>query len=554
MKYSWRKFTFNFILSSLFIFILKSTCWAVPNIEGIQHYQKSLRSSPEHKQRLAADIYRYNNADNIWDTLRREFTLPHYEDNPRVQEQIEWFMNNQDFLYRSAARAAPYLYYILQQIRQRHLPAEVALIPIIESSFNPFAYSSAGAAGIWQMMPNTASGYGIKQNWWYDGRRDVIASTKAALSHLAYLDGFFNGNWLYATAAYDTGEGNVLSAIKKNIRNGVSTDYWSLPVAQETRLYIPKLLALAVIISHPEQFPIELPYVRNAPYLAQIDIGGQIDLSQAALLAGLSLKELKQLNPGYNRSATDPNGPFKIILPIENVEEFTENLDTSPLYDKINWVHYKLKYGDTLASVAKRLNTTAVILRQANPIMADNLKPGMSLVVPRTIPALSKTILEAEQTSAPPITNNKLKHKLQEVALNDQLKKTDTAYALQPGDTLYMIRVGDDIAKIAKRFHTSTTNLQVANNLNQNVALQVGEQLIIPTHVISNAAPRNEIAPGDTLYMVRKGDTIEKIARKYKMNPANLRLANLKSNSVIQEGDELIIPARVVTIQRRESA
>jgi membrane-bound lytic murein transglycosylase D len=243
------------MLQVIFLFFVSTTplTFASLSVEGIQIYQKNLQS-PEHKQMLAEDITRYRNADNLWDVLREEFTLPHYEDNPAVQEKIEWYMNNQDFLLRSATRAAPYLYYILQQVKKRHLPAELVLLPIIESGYNPFAISNMGAMGIWQMMPDTASGLGIKRDSWYDGRRDVIASTRAALNYLAYLQSFFDGNWLLAIAAYNTGEGNVLAAIRRNIREGYGTDFWSLPVAQQTKDYVPRLLALAVIISHPDLF------------------------------------------------------------------------------------------------------------------------------------------------------------------------------------------------------------------------------------------------------------------------------------------------------------
>ena len=209
--------------------------FASPSSEGIQIYQKNLHLSPEHKQKLADDITRYRNADNLWDVLREEFALPHYEDNPMVQEKIEWYMNNQDYLLRSASRAAPYLYYILQQVKKRHLPAELVLLPIIESGYNPFSLSNVGAAGIWQLMPDTATSLGVRQDWWYDGRRDVITSTRAALSHLSYLQSFFEGNWLYTLAAYNTGEGNLLSAIKRNIRDGKDTDFWSLPLSQDRK-------------------------------------------------------------------------------------------------------------------------------------------------------------------------------------------------------------------------------------------------------------------------------------------------------------------------------
>ncbi len=249
----------QFVLCVVLAICGVSVSYALPNTEGIQVYQNNVHLSPEHKQKLADDISRYRNADNLWDVLREEFTLPHYEDSPAVQAKIEWYMNNQDFLLRSTTRAAPYLYYILQQVKKRHLPAELVLLPIIESGYNPFSLSNAGASGIWQLMPDTASGLGVKRDYWFDGRRDVISSTRAALNYLAYLQSFFEGNWLLAIAAYNTGEGNVLSAIKRNIRDGYDTDFWSLPVAQQTKDYVPSLLAVATIISRPDLYPVYLP-------------------------------------------------------------------------------------------------------------------------------------------------------------------------------------------------------------------------------------------------------------------------------------------------------
>lgn len=502
------------------------------NTEGIQVYQKNLHLSPEHKQRLAAAINQYHNADNMWDLLRHEFTLPHYEDNPRVQEQIIWFLNNKDFLMRSATRAAPYLYFILQQVRKRHLPAELVLLPMIESAYNPFAYSSAGAAGLWQMMPNTATGFGIKQDWWYDGRRDVIASTRAALNYLSYLGNFFDGNWLLATAAYDTGEGNVLSAIKKNYRNNYRTDFWSLPVAQETQVYVPRLLALAVIISHPEWYPVNWPCVQNAPYLAQVDIGGQIDLKSAAYLSGLSLKKLMQLNPGYNRSATDPNGPFKLILPIENVQQFAENLERSPLYQNVNWMRYKSKHKESIIALSKRFKTSPNELRKMNPKLDSAVKAGQNLVIPKT--SSHSNIMIGSRIDD--------QHKL-----HDVLEQFNANYTMQPGDTLYMVRKGDDLATIAKRFHTTAKMLAVINQLDSSKTLQVGGQLMIPTHDHSadnNAQPQNpyQLASGDTVYMVREGDRIENIAEKFHTTASEIRIVNLLTNNTLQEGDRLMIP------------
>ncbi|MHB1947754.1 MAG: lytic transglycosylase [Gammaproteobacteria bacterium] len=552
MKLSWCKF----LIKNLVIIVCTlSHCvaFAATNPEGIQVYQQNLHLSAEHKQKLADDIYRFQTADSMWDVIRREFVLPHYENNPQVQEQIIWFLNHKDFLLNTMTRAAPYLYFILQQTHKRHLPAELVLLPMIESGYNPFAYSSMGASGLWQMMPGTASGFGIKQDWWYDGRRDVVASTKAALDYLTYLGGFFEGNWALAIAAYDTGEGNVLSAIKRNIREGKNTDFWSLPLAQETQIYVPRLLALATIISHPRDYPIQYPEVRNAPYLAQVDIGGQIDLKNAAELAGLSFKNLKQLNPGYNRSVTDPKGPFKLVLPIENVEQFSENIARSPLYQSVKWTRYKVRSGDTLATIAKRFKTSKTSLRQANPKLAENLKPGKHLVIPS--PELSKTLLDTKQSffestdvekidsPEPPKEMTAPKERTTTQIIASALENFEGKYTLQPGDTLYMVRNNDDIEKIAKRFHITPKTLVTINQLDNDGHVRPGDKLIIPTHLASeDTTQKFQLTPGDTIYMVRKGENLEKIAEKFHTTEIAIRIANLLADNYVSEGDKLVIP------------
>lgn len=546
------------------ILLLCSILFSLPvcaaTSEGIQVYQGGGNLSPEHKQKLADDITRYRNADNLWDVLRDEFSLPHYEDNPIIQEKIEWYMNNQDYLLRSATRAAPYLYYISQQVKKRHLPAELVLLPIIESGYNPLSTSPVGAAGVWQLMPDTASGLGVRQDWWYDGRRDVIASTRAALNYLAYLQSFFEGNWLLAIAAYNTGEGNVLSAIRRNIRDGRDTDFWSLPVARETRDYVPMLLALAVIISHPDRYPVYFPPVRNAPYLGQVDVGSQISLKYAAQLAGISYSKIVQLNPGYNRHSTSKSAQYKLVLPIENVEQFTDNLTHSPLNPPIDWTHYRVKPGDTLASVSRKFKMTASALRRMNhlPASKNSLRAGTSLLIPNDQLADNQNENDASSSSSEQIVSitadrpRKSRQQADIVKIEAALETEKTAYSLQPGDTIYMVRSTDNIDKIAKRFHVDPDNLKQANGLRSG-KLVSGKQIIIPTHIVasipsqpkSKSGGSKKVKPGDTIYMVRKGDTVEKIARRFHTSPAAIRITNLVDNSSISEGDKLVIPTHI---------
>ena len=323
-------------------------------------------------------------SNDLWDDLRSGFQLEHYENTPQVQAQINWFMHNQGYLYRTTVRAAPYMYYIYQQVKQRHLPTELVLLPVLESAYNPFASSNRGAAGLWQLERGTASAFGVKQDWWYDGRRDVLASTNAALDYLTYLQNFFGSNWYLALAAYDSGEGTVQEAMRRNIRNGYNTDFWSLPLPMETQSYVPRLLALAAIIENPQKYSIYLPSISDAPYLGQVDIGGHINLNQAANLAGISLSELIQLNPGYVHYITDPQGPHKLLLPFDKIQTFQENLLNLSKTQTTTWEHYKVHRGDTLEFVAQKFNTSVNILQQVNHLHNHRLTHVKTLLIPYT--------------------------------------------------------------------------------------------------------------------------------------------------------------------------
>ncbi len=441
---SWIKHALCWACVLLSSALVNNASFASYNPEGIQVYPK---------EKLAGSMIHYQSTDNLWDLLRSEFSLAHYDNNPIVQDNIDYLMNDQDFIMHTALRSAPYLYFIHQQVKKRKLPIELVLLPMIESGYNPFIYSTAGAAGIWQMMPDTASGFGIKQDWWYDGRRDVVASTGAALDYLAYLFNFFDGNSLLAIAAYNSGEGAVMSAIRRNIREGKSTDFWSLPLPRETRTYVPRLLALAIIVAHPEHYPLRFPRVRNSPYLAQVDVGGQMDLKQAATFAGLSLKNLQQLNPGFNHLVTHPNGPYKLVLPIENVEQFMLHLANTSLSHHIDWTQYKIKSGDTLESVAKHFKTTSYALREINHLGKHSLKKGMKLVIPHSIASIS---------------NEEPKHTYEE---------------MKSGDTLYMVRDNDTVEKIAEHFNLPPKMIYISNRLHSYSTLHSGDQLLIPTHL-----------------------------------------------------------------------
>lgn len=233
-----------------------------------------------------------------------------------MKARIAWYARHQAYLDRVAERATPYLFHIVEEIERRGMPMELALLPIVESAFHPFAYSRSHASGIWQFIPGTGRNYGLKQNWWYDGRRDIVAATDAALRYLDKLNKEFHGNWLHALAAYNTGERNVGRAIKRNRKAGKQTDFWSLRLPRETRGYVPSLLAVAELLAEPEKYGITWQTIENKPYFTQVDIGGQLDLATAAGLADLSMDDLYTLNPAFNRWATAPDGPHHLLVPV----------------------------------------------------------------------------------------------------------------------------------------------------------------------------------------------------------------------------------------------
>lgn len=264
-------------------------------------------------------------SSDLWERIRNGMGLPK-PDRTEITSEIEWFSLKQAYFDVVADRARPYLHHIVEEVERRDMPLEIALLPIIESAYQPTAYSPKGAAGIWQFIPGTGKRFGLKENAWYDGRRDVMASTEAALDYLNILHERFDGDWLLAIAAYNCGEGAVENAIERNRRLGRSTDFWSLDLPGETQVYVPKLLAISSIVADPSEYQLTLNPIPNRPYLKEVHTGGQISLDKAAALANMTVAELRSLNPGLKGSTTDPAGPHKLVLPIHKAEKFQQRL------------------------------------------------------------------------------------------------------------------------------------------------------------------------------------------------------------------------------------
>lgn len=292
---------------------------------------KTIKASESPNNETSAPVVTQTGTNELlWDHLRRQFRLQHYSYHPSVVKQIRWYQAHQNKLYEALNNSAPFLYLVSKEAEARNLPSELVLLPLMESSYDPFARSYRGASGLWQLMPATASGYGVKHNWWYDGRRDVKDSTTAALNYLSYLGNYFSGDWYLALAAYDAGEGSISRRIEYNASHGHRTSFWHLPLPAETQSYVPRLLALASIIEHPNQYGIQLPTVLNQPYLASVDVKKHIDLRQAARLANMRLAEFEALNPGFSHHKMDPTRTNHFLVPVDRLDDFKIKLASAP--------------------------------------------------------------------------------------------------------------------------------------------------------------------------------------------------------------------------------
>ncbi|MDO8438673.1 MAG: transglycosylase SLT domain-containing protein [Telluria sp.] len=336
----------------------------------------------------------YKEAD-VWGRIRSGYAIPDIN-NELVNKHVNWYSTRPDYMARISTRANRYLFHVVQELEKRNMPTELALLPIIESAFNPQAYSSADAAGMWQFVPGTGRDYNLKQNMFKDERRGVLASTDAALSYLQKLYGMF-GDWPLALAAYNWGEGNVQKAIKRNQALGKPTDYESLAdlMPAETRNYVPKLQAVKNIIANPASYNVALPVIDNQPYFTAIDKTSDIDLTIAAQLAEMSVEEFKALNPQFNRPVIIGGEKTKILLPQENAEKFQLNLAQWGRALS-TWTTHKITGARvSIASLASRFGTTPEVIRQANNIPArSGLKAGSTILVPRTSAAVHTDIAE----------------------------------------------------------------------------------------------------------------------------------------------------------------
>ncbi|MCL7944554.1 LysM peptidoglycan-binding domain-containing protein [Marinobacter sp. ATCH36] len=463
---------------------------------------------------------------DLWQRLRSGFALDHDASDPRVQAQLNWYKKHPRYIDRVVERGSRYLHYIVTETEKRGLPTELALLPVVESAFDPFAYSHGRAAGLWQFIPSTGKYFGLTQSWWHDDRRDVIAATDAALTYLDRLATRFDGDYMLALAAYNSGGGTVSSAMRRNRNRNAATDYWSLDLPRETRHYVPKLIALAKIFDQPEKYGIELPSLADEPYFEVVKTGSQLDLAQAAELAGVDIDEIYLLNPSFNRWATSPDGPHRLLVPRESAKTFTAALETIDPNDRVSWRNYKVKSGDTISTIAKQYSTTSSVIQQVNNLDSHIIRIGQRLMIPSAAKQADTYSLSASE---------RLATKQQRSGKNSNGTRVD-----------YTVRSGDTFWDIAREHRVSVRQVASWNGMAPGDPLIPGKKLVIwskskqPAMLASNNRGKGMVRKVG--YQVRKGDSLSTIASRFAVNVRDIASWNdLNTSRYLQPGQSLVL-------------
>ncbi|MCT9809108.1 transglycosylase SLT domain-containing protein [Acidovorax sp. Be4] len=427
---------------------------------------------------------------DLWERIRRGFAMPDLE-HELVQDREEWYSSRPDYILRMTERSSKYLFHIVEELERRGMPTELALLPYIESAFNPQAVSSAKAAGMWQFMPATGTYFDLKQNVFRDDRRDVLASTRAALDYLQKLHGMF-GDWHLALAAYNWGEGSVSRAIARNRKAGLGISYAELNMPAETRMYVPKLQAVKNIVNSPQTFRTELPLIENHPYFQAVDVARDIDVELVAKLADVSVSDFRALNPSLSKPVIFAAGIPQILLPWDNAKVFQRNLDA---YDKgqySSWTVWTVPSTLTVADAAQRTGMSEQGLRSINNIPPRMvIKAGSALMVPRSASMLT-------DVSSHVADNGHL-------ALAPEIVTRRTTVKAKKRDTL---------ASLAQRYGVSTANLADWNDIKVSAALRAGQDVVMFLPLRAAAAPSSRPRAGHVAISARSNKVPVRTAPK----------------------------------------
>jgi len=388
---------------------------------------------------------------DLWERLQRQLVLHeagHAGNKAEIAAARRYYLSQPRFMELVAPRAERYLYHIVEEVEARGMPADLALLPLVESALNPFAFSSQRAAGLWQIMPGTADDLSMRRDWWFDARLDLRESTRCALDHLQALYDDFGNDWLLALAAYNGGRARVRRAIRNNRLEGRPTDYWSLDLPRETRRYVPRLIALSgLVAAGDDAFP--LPPIPNEPAFAAVETGGQIEMLRVAEIAGIDLDELRRLNPGQLRWATAPEAGGSLLLPVDAAAQVAPAIAAMPADQRVTWQHYRIRRGDSLIRIAQRFDTSVERLRGVNGLSSNLIRAGDTLMIPNS---------EAWQAS---------------------LAMRRVLGARRGARRGYTVRRGDSLYTIARRFDISIDDIITWNGLDPRRYLQPGQALTL---------------------------------------------------------------------------
>jgi membrane-bound lytic murein transglycosylase D len=384
--------------------------------------------------------------DDLWARLRSGFELPDL-DNDRVSYYENKFTRNPGHFYTMVNRAQWFMPYILTEVENRGYPSELALLPAVESAFIADAKSRSSASGLWQFIPGTGKLYNLKQDWWYDGRRDPMLSTQAALKFLGELEQRFDGDWFHALAAYNSGGWTVEQAIKTNKGKRRSTHFNDLALRKETQDYVPKLIAYRNIFRDPARFGLELPELGNAQQFARLEAGSQIDLALFAQKAGVDARTMRFLNSAYRRNITPPDGPHVLYVPSTTLSKSKLTLAGLSKNDRLHWAHYRVKKGDLLGRIAKSHSVSVSAIKQSNQLISNLIHPGDILLIP--VVSSETVVARAPQSSSGRVTHH--------------------------------VRQGDTLWGIAQRYGVNVAQISKWNQINQSNTLSLGQKLTIYT-------------------------------------------------------------------------
>jgi len=448
---------------------------------------------------------------SLWHRMRSGFCFNNVNSS-RISQELKWMKRNKQFVYRSIERSKPYLFHILNYLEQKNLPHELALLPMVESGFQPFAYSASRAAGIWQFIPPTAREYGLKMNWHYDGRRDVLESTKAATYFLSDMHRHFKGNWLLAIASYNTGAGNVGKAIDRANNIFTKPSYWDLDLPRETELYVPRLLALAKIVNNPSKYGFKLANMENQNYTNKVNFRDPIDFQTLSVITGISEKELMNLNPGYSTWIIDPTQQNTLLLPNKEAKLFKER------YDKISKIIYenkihKVQKGDSLYKISRIYNVKINAIKKINALSSDIIYINQKINIPSELSATNKEF----------ITVNNIKY---------FINKKEVIYN-------HIIRRYDNWYKIARKYDVPLKKLLEWNNADKQTKLKINK--LIKIKLRGPLLVKNK--ENKTLrYVVNSGERYDQIIRGFSVSKDSLIKDNkLKNKKYLTAGDNLII-------------